>query len=238
MDLPDDGVELSRILRRLAPTLATQPAFRPRGGRTGRVDIRRTLRRSLSTGGVPADPGLRTKRRYRPDLLLLCDVSGSMRSAARFTLLMSHTFQRSFSSVKTLGFVDAAVDLTSSLAEPDVGRGLTRALNQLTAEPLGPSTDYGTMFESVLERHAGLFGPRTIVVVLGDARTNYRPLNTAALTLLRRRCRRLVWLNPEPRNFWDTGDSAAASYAAHCDRMVECRTVEQTAAAFTQLTVL
>lgn len=220
--------ELHRTVRPLARRLATRLAVRRRRAARGSIDLRRTVRRSLSTGGVPMRPVLRRRRPGRPELVLLCDVSGSVAGFAQFTMLLIQALHDQFSKVRVFAFVNAVDEVTDLLsrgrADPEGLAG--RILSEATVTRWHDSSDYGTALGEFADRYAASFSPRTCVFVLGDARTNRTPPNAAALRTVRDRARRVYWLNPERRALWDTGDSAASVYADVVD-MYECRTARQ-----------
>ncbi|WP_406351674.1 VWA domain-containing protein [Streptomyces sp. NBC_01635] len=224
----DRLAELRRTVRPLARKLATRLAARRRRAARGSIDLRRTLRGSLSTGGVPMRPVLRRRRPARPELVLLCDVSGSVSGFSDFTMLLVQALHDQFGKVRVFAFVNRIDEVTGLLvhgaADPD-GLG-ARIRGEAAVTGWHGSSDYGAALGEFTERYAGAVGSRTTVFVLGDARTNMGDPNLPALGELGRRARRVHWLNPEPRSRWGTGDSAALGYAGLVD-MHECRTVRQ-----------
>jgi uncharacterized protein len=222
--------ELRQRIRPLARRLAARSAVRRRRGSDGPLDVRRTVRRAMSTGGVPFEPAFRPRRPHRPELFLLCDVSGSVATFARFTLLLVHAMQEEFSGVRSFAFVDALDEVSHLFAGGDVEDAVGRLMSEARVVWADGHSDYGRALTTFVERHGHEVTARSTVVVLGDARTNYRHPGAQALELLQRRARRVWWLNPEPRTAWDTGDSVAASYARFVEEMVEVRNVRQLAA--------
>ncbi|MFJ8196573.1 VWA domain-containing protein [Streptomyces sp. NPDC096152] len=224
----DRLAELRRTVQPLARKLATRLAARRRRAARGSIDLRRTLRGSLSTGGVPMRPVLRRRRPARPELVLLCDVSGSVAGFSDFTMLLVQALHDQFSKVRVFAFVNRIDEVTGLLrhgaADPE-GLGVRiQAEARLTG--WHGSSDYGVSLGEFAQRYGDAVGPRTTVFVLGDARTNLSDPNLAAVREIARRARRLYWLNPEPRAQWGTGDSAAPAYAELVE-MHECRTVRQ-----------
>nr|WP_202501417.1 VWA domain-containing protein [Streptomyces sp. SID5785] len=223
--------ELRRAVHPLARKLATRLAARRRRAARGRIDLRRTLRGSLSTGGVPMRPVLRRRRPARPELVLLCDVSGSVAGFANFTMLLVQALHDQFSKVRVFAFVNRTDEVTALIeqgtADPD---GLAaRITAEATLTGWHGSSDYGTALGEFVERYAAAVGPRTTVFVLGDARNNQQATNLDALRRVTRVARRTYWLNPEPRSLWDTGDSAAGVYG-EVAAMYECRNARQLSA--------
>ncbi|CAM5636698.1 vWA domain-containing protein [Streptomyces aurantiogriseus] len=224
----DRLAELRRTVQPLARKLATRLAARRRRASRGTIDLRRTLRGSLSTGGVPMRPVLRRRRPARPELVLLCDVSGSVAGFSDFTMLLVQALHDQFSKVRVFAFVNRIDEITGLLdhgaADPE-GLG-ARIRAEATLTGWHGSSDYGVALGEFAERYAGAVGPRTTVFVLGDARTNMSDPNLAAVRQIAERARHVHWLNPEPRAQWGTGDSAAYAYA-ELVAMHECRNAHQ-----------
>ncbi|MGW1952784.1 vWA domain-containing protein [Streptomyces sp. NPDC001920] len=228
--------ELRRTVQPLARKLATRLAARRRRASRGTIDLRRTLRGSLSTGGVPMKPVLRRRRPVRPELVLLCDVSGSVSGFSDFTMLLVQALHDQFSKVRVFAFVNRIDEVTGLLrhgtADPE-GLG-ARIQAEATLTGWHGSSDYGMALGEFAERHGDAVGPRTTVFVLGDARTNMSDPNLPAVRQIAQRARRVYWLNPEQRSRWGTGDSAAPAYAELVE-MHECRTVRQLSALVARL---
>lgn len=222
-----DVAQLRKAVRPLARKLATRLSMKRKHAARGQLDVRRTIRHSLSTGGVPLDVHLRNRAPHRPEVFILCDVSGSVGRFSRFALMLTHALSAQFSKIRSFAFVDALDEVTKHFATEDFAAAI-RSMNA-DAKVVGGDghSDYGASLGSFLERFGGDVGPKTTLLVLGDARTNYRNDNAWALRELSRRAHRSYWLNPEPQQDWDTGDSVASRYAAHVDSMVEVRNLRQ-----------
>lgn len=220
--------ELRRTVQPLARKLATRLAARRRRAARGTIDLRRTLRGSLSTGGVPMRPVLRRRRPARPELVLLCDVSGSVSGFSDFTMLLVQALHDQFSNVRVFAFVNRIDEVTGLLvhgAADAAGLG-ARIQSEAALTGYHGSSDYGMALGEFAERYGDAVGPRTTVFVLGDARTNMSDPNLAAVRQISERARRVYWLNPEQHTQWGTGDSAAPEYAELVE-MHECRNVRQ-----------
>ncbi|MFF8507513.1 VWA domain-containing protein [Streptomyces sp. NPDC015492] len=220
--------ELRRTVRPLARKLATRLAARRRRASHGEIDLRRTLRRSLSTGGVPVRPVLRRRPPRRPELVLLCDVSGSVAGFAQFTMLLVQALHDQFSRVRVFAFVNRVDEVTGLIARGSAdpaGLG-DRILAEAELTGWHGQSDYGTALAEFADRYADALGPRTVVFVLGDARTNGSDPNLPALKRIADRARRVHWLNPEQPSLWGTGDSAAPAYADLVE-MRPCRNARQ-----------
>lgn len=222
-DLAEMEAAIGPLTRKLAARLA-----RRRKKRTGRLDFRRTVRKSLATGGVPADPQFRYPRPHRPEVWLLCDISGSMATFSRFTLQFTHAMSTHFSKLRSFAFVDTIDEVTDFFGPGiDFGSAVSRITTEAEVVWLDGHSDYGNSLETFHKRYGSQLTARTTVIITGDARNNYRPPRDSVLAEVARVSRALVWLNPEPRAYWDTGDSAMSHYARHCTSVHEVRTLRQ-----------
>jgi len=220
--------EIERAVAPLARKLATRLAERRRHGDRGRLDVRRTIRRSLAHGGALVDPRFRPPRRSKPELVLLCDVSGSMATFARFTMQLTYAIAGEFSKVRSFAFIDGLDEVTGFFdGSLDFADALTRMNTEADLVRTDGHSDYGAALGAFVERHLDSVTPRTTVIITGDARSNYRAGGAAALRQIADRARALFWLNPEDRRFWDTGDSIMSDYAELCDRIEQVRTLRQ-----------
>ena len=218
---------MREAVRPLARRLAARMAKRRRSARRGRLDVRRTIRRCLSYGGVPMDLALRRPKAHRPDLLILCDVSGSVAEFARFLLTLLHAVHQELPRIRSFAFVDGIDEVTGMLEESPGVLNAHHLVGRTDVVGEYGHSDYGAVFERFLERFGDALLPTTTVVVAGDARTNYRDPNPPALKALRSRVRRLYWFNPEPEADWDTTDSVMSEYAAWCHEVFEVGNLRQ-----------
>lgn len=232
-ELAEMEAAIGPLTRKLAARLA-----RRRKRRSGRLDFRKTVRRSLATGGVPADPQFRHPRPHRPEVWLVCDISGSMATFSRFTLQFTHAMSSQFSRLRSFAFVDTVDDVTEYFGPGvDFGTALHRVTTEAEVVWMDGHSDYGNTFETFLNRYGRQITPRTTIIITGDARNNYRPTRDAALEAIAKEARAVVWLNPEPMSYWDTGDSTMSQYARHCDSVHEVRTLAQLEEFVEKLTV-
>jgi uncharacterized protein with von Willebrand factor type A (vWA) domain len=222
-----DLVALRREIQPMARRLATRLAIDQRRGRRGQLDFRRTIRASLSSGGVPLTTHHRPRRPLKTDLVVLCDLSESVTSFAHFTLLLVYALREQFTKVRAFGFVDE-LDEISRFFTPggDVLDAVTRLANEADVTWLLGRTDYGRALELFASRFPDAIGSRTSLLILGDARSNYGDLALPTLAELAGRAKHSYWLNPERHAIWDTGDSRATEYGAIVP-MVECRNLAQ-----------
>jgi uncharacterized protein with von Willebrand factor type A (vWA) domain len=222
-----DLAELRRAVAPLARRLAVRLSARRRLGREGRLDFRKTVRASLGTGGVPVVTHHRPRKMHKPELVVLCDVSGSVAGFSHFTLMLTQALREHFTGVRAFAFVDTTDEVTRFFRPgADVVDAVARIGREADVVGFDGHSDYGTAFEVFADRWASAVGPKTSLLVLGDGRTNYRPPGLPVLGDLVRRSRSAHWLNPEPRRLWGSGDSAADRYGEIID-MVECRNAAQ-----------
>jgi uncharacterized protein with von Willebrand factor type A (vWA) domain len=224
----EELVALRKSLQPLSRKLAVRLARKRRHGRKGALDFRSTVRHSLSTGGVPVDPKFRYPRPSKPEIVVIADISGSVASFARFTLHLVHAISSQFSKVRSFVFIDG-IDEVSRFFEgvDDPAEAVHRINTEADVIWVDGHSDYGHAFTVFWERWGEEITPRSSVLLLGDARNNYHASQAWVVKELRARARHVYWLNPEPRAYWDSGDSIVGEYAVHCDDVVECRTLRQ-----------
>ena len=227
--------EMRRSAQRLARILASRLAVRRRHARRGEIDLRKTLRKSMSTGGVPIDLVNRKPRPARPELVLLCDVSGSVAGFSNFTLLLVNSLREQFSRVRIFAFVDRTDEVTEFFdpkTQPD--QSMARIITE--GKVIGPNghSDYGHALSTFVEQWPDAVTSRSSLLILGDARTNYHDPELKTLRELVQIAKHAHWLNPEKERSWGTGDSAADRYREIIE-MHECRSAEQLTAVVSRL---
>jgi uncharacterized protein with von Willebrand factor type A (vWA) domain len=220
--------QLRRALHPLTRKLAVRLARKRRHGRKGPLDFRSTVRHSLSYGGVPAEPKFRYPRPAKPEIMVVADISGSVAAFARFTLQLVYAISSQFSKVRSFVFIDGIDEVTRFFeGVEDINHAVHRVNTEADVVWVDGHSDYGHAFEVFLERYGHEVTPRTTILLLGDARNNYHASNAWVVKDLRHKARHVYWLNPEPRSYWDTGDSIIGDYATHCDGVYECRNLRQ-----------
>ena len=213
------------LAQRLSKILAQQAAYKKR-----RLSVRRTLHLAMGTGGVPFRLATEPAPPPRPDFVVLADVSGSVASFSRFTLNLLIALDSRLSRLRAFSFVDGLAEITELVSEArSAGRQLGPAEAAQGAIRLNGSSDYGYVLREFASDYARQFSRRTVVLVVGDARTNYADPAVASLADVSDRVGKLYWLNPEPRRYWDQGDSVMSQYAPHCAQVRECSTLRQIA---------
>jgi uncharacterized protein with von Willebrand factor type A (vWA) domain len=178
--------------------------------------VRATARRAAATDGLPFAPVFRACRENRPRLIVLCDVSLSVRGAARFLLQVAHAVQRQTGRVRTFVFVREIAEVTAVLGGNDLEAAIAAVFCGRLLD-VAEASDAGAALRTFLTRHHRLISPRTTLLVLGDGRNNGRDPGLDALSALRDRCRRVIWLTPEGRGTWRLAGCDLPRYAAFCD---------------------
>jgi len=225
---PGQLAAIRQAVQPLGRKLAARLARKRRHHRQSALDFRRTIRQSLSNGGVPADLTFRKPHPAKPEIVLVADISSSVAAFASFTLQLAYAIRSEFTRVRSFVFIDGIEEVTGVLdSAPDI----TAAARQIRSRPgivrLDGHSDYGMVLESFWDQWGQQIKRRTSVIILGDGRNNYHASRSWVLEAIRQRARHLYWLNPEPAPTWDTGDSIVSEYGQHCDRLVECRNLRQ-----------
>jgi hypothetical protein len=222
-----DLAAVHRVVMQLKRRLATQ-GHETRGHRKhAQVDVRRTMRASLQTGGVPVDLRFRPKRPRRPEIYVLCDVSTSVTSASVFFLSVLHALHDSFRKMRSFVFVERISEVTEVFERERSFRKVSDAISKdAGVADVSGYTDYGRVWREFLALVVDDLHPRATVIVLGDARTNGRDPRADLFAGIAERAGRTFWLNPEPRLYWNYGDSVISAYEQHCEAF-ECWTTKQ-----------
>lgn len=227
--------QMRHVIRPIARKLAARLARRRRHQR-GRANIRRTVRRSLASGGVPLDVVQDRPRAHKPELFVLCDISGSVADFSLFTLTLMSALSAEVARTRSFVFVDAVDEITELLDTTSHAIEPWQIMRNTNVIGFDGHSDYGAVFEQFWR----VYGDRDLtrsstVIITGDARTNHRGAGDEWLARIHERCRKVYWLNPEPREEWDTHDSEMATYARYCDATSEVRNLRQLIASVEQL---
>ena len=224
----EEMAALRKAIYPLTRKLAVRLARKRRHGRKGPLDFRNTVRHSLSYGGVPAEPKFKYPRPSKPEIFVIADISGSVAAFARFTLHLVYAIAAQFSKVRSFVFIDGIDEVTRFFdGVEDITDAITRVNNEADVIWVDGHSDYGHAFEVFWERWGKELNPKTSVLLLGDARNNYHAAQSWVVKEIRHKARHVYWLNPEPRSYWDTGDSIVSEYGVHCDGVYECRNLRQ-----------
>jgi len=215
---------IAPLTRKLAIRLARKRRHRNKGG----LDFRTTIRKSLSYGGVPAEPRFKHPRPSKPEIVILADISGSVAAFARFTLHLVYAMSGQFSKVRAFVFIDGLDEVTRFF---DGHEDITAAVHRVNTEAdvvwVDGHSDYGHAFEVFEKNYMKAITPKTTVMILGDARNNYHAAQSWIIQEMKRNAKQVFWLNPEPGSYWDTGDSIVSEYAQYCDGLFEVRNLRQ-----------
>jgi uncharacterized protein with von Willebrand factor type A (vWA) domain len=224
----DEMQSLKKALQPLTRKLAARLARKRKHGRKGPLDFRNTVRHSLSYGGVPAEPKFKYPRPAKPELMVVADISGSVAAFARFTLMLVYAIQGQFSKVRSFVFIDGIDEVTDYFkGTEDIQEAIHRVNTEADVVWVDGHSDYGHAFEVFWERYGKDVGPKTTVLLLGDARNNYHASQAWVVKEMQHKARHVYWLNPEPRSYWNTGDSIVGDYGNHTDGVFECRNLRQ-----------
>jgi hypothetical protein len=224
----DELAEMRRAIAPIARVLASRLARRRRHRRRGPLDFRRTIRRSLSTGGVPLEPRFKSPHPVQPEIFVLADVSGSVAAFARFTVHLVYAISSQFSKVRSAVFIDNVDEVTELFRRSgSFAEAIERIALEAEVVRGDGHSDYGAAFRGFAARYAKELTGRTNLIILGDARNNYHLSEAGILEDLGRRAHRVLWLNPEPKAYWGSGDSIIDQYAPFCDGVFECRNLGQ-----------
>lgn len=224
----DEMVSLRKALQPLTRKLAARLARKRKHGRRGPLDFRNTVRHSLSYGGVPAEPKFKYPRPAKPELVVIADISGSVAAFARFTLMLVYAIQNQFSKVRSFVFIDGIDEVTDFFrTTDDIQHAIHRVNTEADVVWVDGHSDYGHAFEVFWQLWGKDIGPKSTVLLLGDARNNYHASQSWVVKEIAQKARHVYWLNPEPKSYWNTGDSIVGEYATHTDGLFECRNLRQ-----------
>jgi len=186
------------------------------------------VRHSMQYGGVPVEPKFKRPRPSKPEIIVIADISGSVASFARFTLQFVYAMQSEFSKVRSFVFIDGIDEVTRFFDEAnDIGEAISRVNTEADVVWVDGHSDYGHAFEVWHERHIREVTKKSSIILLGDARNNYHASQAWTVAEMQKRARKVFWLDPEPRGYWDTGASIVSEYAPYCDGVYEVRNLRQ-----------
>lgn len=222
----DEIRKMKEAVGKLAHRLKHVIAIRRKRSKRGRFDLQQTLRKNLQYGGVPFQIVLDKKKKEKPQVVIMCDVSDSVRNVSRFMLQFVYSVQDLYSRVRSFIFVADLGDVTRLFEENEVHSAIDLALRGNIINIYAHS-DFGRAFRTFHRDHLSVINKRTTVIVLGDARNNYNLPHEWVLRDIRQRAKQIIWLNPESKLTWGFGDSEMDRYAPYCDLVEECRNLNQ-----------
>ena len=224
----EEMANIRKAIQPLTRKLAARLARKRKHKRKGPLDFRATVRQSLSYGGVPAEPRFRNPRPNKPELIVVADISGSVAAFARFTLHLVYALQNQFSKVRSFVFIDGLDEVTHMFQdEEDITNAVHRVNTEADVVWVDGHSDYGHAFGVFWENYGSEISSKSTVMFLGDARNNYHATNAWVVKETAKKARSVFWLNPEPKSYWDTGDSVITEYSTHADGVFECRNLRQ-----------
>ena len=213
---------IEQLVRKLKDALSRRYASRNRG----LLDVKKTLRRSAKYQGVPLEIVYRRRPPRKAKIVALCDVSGSVWSAARFMLNMLYSLQECFTQVRSFVFVAGLDEVSQVFDDHEINQAIDKVLKEADIE-YNAATDYGLTFRQFQKDHMDIINKKTTFIIIGDGRTNYSNPEEQILDEIRERSRRVIWLNPETEQFWYTGDSEMRTYQACCHEVRPCQNLNQ-----------
>ena len=228
----EEADKLRKEVQRLVTQLRSRAALRRKRGNKGKFDSKGTIRANQRYGGVPMELRFR-KKKLKPSLVLICDVSTSMRSVAEFMLRLTYELQDQVAKARSFAFNSDMREISVTLSGARAAEAVTQVLYDIP--PGYYATDFGNSLNTFFNNWLDAVDGRTTVVILGDARNNYNSPRIDLMKKLQQRARRLVWLNPEYQQNWGTGDSDMWDYAPVCDRVFIVRNLAQLATAVDKL---
>jgi len=222
----DDIRRMNDAVARLAQRLKNRLSVRRKKAVRGRFNVKQTLRKNLQYGGVPFDIRLDQRKKTKPQVMVLCDISDSVLNASRFMLQFVYSVQELYSKVRSFVFVAEIGEVTRLFEEHDISTAVETALKGDVIDVFSHS-NFGRAFEQFHRNFLPAITTKTTVLIIGDGRNNYNRPNDWVLREVRRKAKQLIWLNPESRMTWGIGDSEMPRYAPHCHVAEECRSINQ-----------
>jgi uncharacterized protein with von Willebrand factor type A (vWA) domain len=220
-----DFERMYAIIKKILKHLNALYARRRKTSKRGQLDFKRTLRAGIAFDGLLFDRRWKAKKIDRPDIIVLCDVSHSVSAVVRFFLLFLYGLNQALVKIRSFIFCSNLAEVSDIFDRCPVEEALARILTGAETGVLMGLTDYGEVFRAFGEKWLDTVTGKTTVIILGDGRNNYGDPQTEVLKAIYRRCRRLIWLNPENRPLWGTGDSEMNRYLPFCHLAKECNTV-------------
>lgn len=222
----EDVRRMNEVVTRLAQRFKNLLTVRRKRARRGRFDVQGTLRHNLQYGGVPFRIHLDRRKKEKPQVIILCDISDSVLNASRFMLQFVYSVQELYSKVRSFVFVSEVGEVTRLFEEHEINRAIETALKGEVVHVYCHS-NFGRAFESFHRDHLSSVTGKTTFLIIGDGRNNYNSANEWALKDIQQKAKQLIWLNPESRMTWGIGDSEMGRYIRYCDVAEECRNISQ-----------
>jgi len=218
--------KMNEILSLLGRKLKNSLSLRKKRARRGKFDVKKTIRKSMPSGGIPFRLVLRRKKKEKPEVVILMDISDSVRNVARFMLQFVYSLHDLFSRIKSYAFVAEVGEVTELMNKKEIEEAISDIFNGKVVNVFSHS-NYGSALRQFNEKHIGSVNRKTTVIVLGDGRTNYGDPCDWVMRSIKAKAKNVIWLNPEPPAYWGTGDSEMTSYSRHCTKVSECSNLKQ-----------
>ncbi len=225
----DEIARMREVVTRLAQRIKNVLSIRRKRRKRGKLDLHTTLRRNMARGGIPFEVIFKQRRKDRPKLVILCDVSSSVANVSRFMLQFMYSLQEAFTKMRSYVFVAELGDVTPLFKEKDVSGAIEKALDGGDVINVYTRSNFGFAFHEFWKNHLSAIDNRTTVLILGDARNNYNDPKAWCLRDIHSKAKNVVWLNPESPSAWGFGDSVMDRYLPYCDVVEECRNLRQLA---------
>jgi len=226
----DEIRKMREVVERLAQKIKNILSIRRRRLKRGKLDLHQTLRRNMSHGGIPFELVFKQRKKDRPKLVILCDISSSVANVSRFMLQFVYSLQEAFTKIRAFVFVAELGEVTHVLQEGEIGQAIEKVLDGGDVINVYTRSNFGHAFHHFWQNHLSAIDNKTTVLVLGDARNNYNDPRAWCLRDIHTKAKNVVWLNPESPSAWGFGDSVMDKYLPYTDIAEECRNLRQLSA--------
>ena len=223
----DEILRMREVVTRLAQRIKNILSIRKKRLKRGKLDLHQTLRRNMARGGIPFEIVYKTRRKDRPKLVIMCDVSSSVANVSRFMLQFMYSLQEAFTKIRCYVFVAELGEVTDVFHDADVSSAVEKALDGGDVINVYTRSNFGFAFHEFWKNHLSSVDNKTTVIILGDARNNYNDARAWCVRDIQNKAKNLVWLNPESPSAWGFGDSVMDRYLPYCDVVEECRNLRQ-----------
>ncbi len=223
----DEILRMREVVTRLAQRIKNILSIRKKRLKRGKLDLHQTLRRNMARGGIPFEVIYKSRRKDRPKLVIMCDVSSSVANVSRFMLQFMYSLQEAFTKIRCYVFVAELGEVTDVFKGGDVSSAVEKALEGGDVINVYTRSNFGYAFHEFWKNHLSSIDNKTTVIILGDARNNYNDARAWCVRDIQNKAKNLVWLNPESPSAWGFGDSVMDRYMPYCDVVEECRNLRQ-----------
>jgi uncharacterized protein len=223
----DEIAKMREVVSRLAQRIKNILSIRKKRLKRGKLDLHQTLRRNMARGGIPFEVIFKTRKKDRPKLVILCDVSSSVANVSRFMLQFMYSLQEAFTKIRCYVFVAELGEVTQVFQDKDISSAIEKALDGGDVINVYTRSNFGYAFHEFWKNHLASVDKKTTVMILGDARNNYNDAKAWCIRDIQNKAKNVVWLNPESPSAWGFGDSVMDRYMPYCDIVEECRNLRQ-----------